>query len=298
MKDKTLVILAAGMGSRFGSPKQIYPIGPNGEFIMDYSIYSAKRYGFTKVVLVIREELKNEFINTIGKRLEDIIELDYAIQDINNIPDGFIVPEERTKPWGTAHALYCAKDYIKGNYSVISADDFYGDEPFKLLSEAMDNNLHAVIGYHIADTLSPNGVVKRGVTLSSDGYVNKIIESECELVGNEVQCTPLNKSIKPFMVPKNNSVSMLMYALTNETIDLISERIKFEFENNKDNFMNYEFFLPDMLMLEIERGKKIHDIPTDSKWVGVTYKEDVDTLKEHIDSLIKEGIYPNNLWNK
>ena len=298
MKDKTLVILAAGMGSRFGSPKQIYPIGPNGEFIMDYSIYSAKKYGFTKVVFVIREELKNDFANTIGKRLDGILEVDYAIQDLNTIPEGFTVPKERTKPWGTAHALYCAKDYIKGNFAVISADDFYGDEPFKLLSESLDKDEYSVIGYHIADTLSENGIVKRGVTLSSNGFVDKVIESECELMKDGVKCTPINKDIKPFIVSKDNSVSMLMYGLTQEILTLITNQMKSDFEKNKENLMNYEFFLPDMLMLEIKNGKKIKDIPTSSKWVGITYKEDVPALKEHIDKLINEGVYPKNLWNK
>ncbi len=297
MRDKTLVILAAGMGSRFGGMKQTYPVGPNEEFIMDYSIYSAIKYGFTKVVFVIREEYLDLFKSTIGARLEGKIKVDYAFQKLDIIPEGFSVPEGRVKPWGTAHAIYCAKDKIEGNFGVITADDFYGDIAFKDLSDALDSNNYSVIGYHIADTLSVNGAVKRGVVKSKDGIINEIIESSCVLEGDKVKCTPLDESKETFYVEKDNSVSMLMNGFTYEIITKIENVMKDEFEHNKDNLDTYEMLLPDIMDESIHEGKIINDIPTNSIWVGMTYKEDAEYLSKFIQKEIEKGTYPNNLWN-
>ena len=297
MKDKTLVILAAGMGSRFGGMKQTYPVGPNEEFIMDYSIYSAIKYGFTKVVFVIREEYLDLFKSTIGARLEGKIKVDYAFQKLDIIPEGFSVPEGRVKPWGTAHAIYCAKDKIEGNFGVITADDFYGDIAFKDLSNALDSDNYSVIGYHIADTLSVNGAVKRGVVKSQNGIINEIIESSCVLEGDKVKCTPLDTSKETFYVDKDNSVSMLMNGFTYEIITKIENVMKDEFEHNKDNLDTYEMLLPDIMDESIHEGKIINDIPTNSIWVGMTYKEDAEYLSKFIKKEIEKGTYPNNLWN-
>lgn len=297
MKDKTLVILAAGMGSRFGGMKQTYPVGPNEEFIMDYSIYSAIKYGFTKVVFVIREEYLDLFKSTIGARLEGKIKVDYAFQKLDIIPEGFSVPEGRVKPWGTAHAIYCAKDKIEGNFGVITADDFYGDIAFKDLSDALDSDNYSVIGYHIADTLSVNGAVKRGVVKSQNGIINEIIESSCVLEGDKVKCTPLDTSKETFYVDKDNSVSMLMNGFTYEIITKIENVMKDEFEHNKDNLDTYEMLLPDIMDESIHEGKIINDIPTNSIWVGMTYKEDAEYLSKFIEKEIEKGTYPNNLWN-
>ena len=297
MKDKTLVILAAGMGSRFGGMKQTYPVGPNEEFIMDYSIYSAIKYGFTKVVFVIREEYLDLFKSTIGARLEGKIKVDYAFQKLDIIPEGFSVPEGRVKPWGTAHAIYCAKDKIEGNFGVITADDFYGDIAFKDLSDALDSDNYSVIGYHIADTLSVNGAVKRGVVKSQNGIINEIIESSCILEGDKVKCTPLDTSKETFYVDKDNSVSMLMNGFTYEIITKIENVMKDEFEHNKDNLDTYEMLLPDIMDESIHEGKIINDIPTNSIWVGMTYKEDAEYLSKFIEKEIEKGTYPNNLWN-
>lgn len=297
MKDKTLVILAAGMGSRFGGMKQTYPVGPNEEFIMDYSIYSAIKYGFTKVVFVIREEYLDLFKSTIGARLEGKVKVDYAFQKLDIIPEGFTVPEGRVKPWGTAHAIYCAKDKIEGNFGVITADDFYGDIAFKDLSNALDSDNYSVIGYHIADTLSVNGAVKRGVVKSQNGIINEIIESSCILEGDKVKCTPLDTSKETFYVDKDNSVSMLMNGFTYEIITKIENVMKDEFEHNKDNLDTYEMLLPDIMDESIHEGKIINDIPTNSIWVGMTYKEDAEYLSKFIQKEIEKGTYPNNLWN-
>lgn len=295
--EKTLVILAAGMGSRFGGMKQTYPVGPNDEFIMDYSIYSAIKYGFTKVVLVIREEYLDLFKSTIGARVEDKIKIDYAFQKLEDIPSGLEVPEGRTKPWGTAHAIYCARDLIEGNFGVITADDFYGDKAFKDLSKALDEDNYSVIGYHVADTLSENGEVKRGIVKSNNGIIEEIIESSCSLDGDNVKCVPLDKNKSEFYVEKNNSCSMLMNGFTKQILTKIGNVMNDEFTNNKDNLLDYEMLLPDIQSDSIKEGVVIKDYPTDSIWVGMTYKEDAETLKEFILNEINKGVYKTNLWN-
>ena len=296
MKEKTLVILAAGMGSRFGGMKQTYPVGPNEEFIMDYSIYSAIKYGITKVVFVIREEYLDLFKSTIGKRIEGKVKVGYAFQKLDDIPKGFKVPEGRVKPWGTAHAIYCARNEIVGNFGVITADDFYGDKAFEDLSKALDEDNYSIIGYHLADTLSENGAVKRGVIKSKKGVVTDIIESSCIMDGDKVKCTPLDKKKRSFHVNKENSCSMLMNGFTGEILTKIGNVMKDEFENHKENLNDYEMLLPDIQAESIKEGKVVKDYPTDSIWVGMTYKEDAEYLKKHILKEIKKGTYPKNLW--
>ena len=297
MKDKTLVILAAGMGSRFGGMKQTYPVGPNDEFIMDYSIYSAIRYGFTKVVFIIREEYLDLFKSTIGKRIEGKIKVGYAFQKLDAIPEGFEVPVGREKPWGTAHAIWCARDQIEGNFGVITADDFYGDIAYKDLSKALEEDCYSVIGYHVADTLSENGAVKRGVIKSTNGIISEIVESSCVLDGDVVRCTPLDPNKEEFVVPKETSCSMLMNGFTTDIIDKIDSTMKDAFINHKDELNTFEMLLPDIMDESIKEGKIIKDIPTDSIWIGMTYKEDTELLKEFILKEIDKGVYPNNLWN-
>lgn len=295
--EKALVILAAGMGSRFGGMKQIEPVGPNGEFLIDYSIYSALKYGFNKVVFVIKEENYEIFKETIGSRVEGHVAVEYAFQKLEDIPEGFTVPEGRVKPWGTAHAIYAARDLVENKFAVITADDFYGDKPFKDLSEKLDNSdNYSVIGYQLGDTLSENGTVKRGVVFAEDGYVTKIVESVCERDGDEVSCTPLDSNIPAYRVPLDHPVSMLYYSFTREIFDRVGAEMYDEFRNNQDHLLDYEMLLPDIMCHEINDGKKIDLIKTDAKWMGMTYKEDVEALKAFILDAIEQGIYPHDLW--
>ena len=298
--DKTLVILAAGMGSRFGGPKQFYPVGPNNEFIMDYSIYSAIKYGFNKIVFVIREEFLDKLKNTICKRIEGKVDYGIVFQKLDNLPDEILnninISLERTKPWGTAHAFYCAKEEVVGNVAVITADDFYGDEAFKDLSNALDTNAYTIIGYKIKETMSLNGAVKRGVTIVEDGNIRDVIESECMIENDQVKCTPVHKNIKPFYVPFDNPVSMLMYGFTKEIFDNIYDEMENTFKNNKNDLLNFEFFLPDIIAKEIEKGRIVKNIETNSKWVGMTYKEDAYQLSNYINELIDSDVYTRTLW--
>lgn len=298
MKEKTLVILAAGMGSRFGGMKQIEPVGPNGEFIIDYSIYSAIRYGFNKIVFVIKEENYDVFKETIGSRVESKIKVEYAFQRLEDIPEGFEVPEGRKKPWGTAHAVYAAREFINGNFGIITADDFYGDDAFRVLAEGIENTTDYIIpGYAINDTLSENGAVKRGVIVHEDGIVKSVTESSCILDGDKVKCVPLDTSKNEFYVEKNHPVSMLMNGFTTDILDTIGNDMYDAFSNNKDNLLDYEMLLPDIMDEDIENGKIIRVVNTTAHWMGMTYKEDKAALEEFVRSEIESGVYPENLWN-
>ena len=296
MKNKTLVILAAGMGSRFGGPKQLYPVGPNGEFIMDYSIYSAIKYGFNKIVFVTREELLNSFKDTIGKRIDGKVKIEYAIQKLDYIPDGFVVPAGREKPWGTAHAIYCSKELVNEDFAVITSDDFYGDEGIKDLAYALDEDEYSIMGYQISETLSANGSVKRGVIFTKEGYVTDVVESVCTLKDDGVLIEPLNPNKEKRIVPLDNPVSMLMYGLKPDIFKIIENKMIDAFSTNKDSLDSFEFYLPDILDEEIKSGRRILDVPTKSKWFGLTYKEDIDVLCNHINDEIEKGIYPRDLW--
>ena len=190
MKEKTLLIMAAGMGSRFGGLKQIEPVGPSGEFIIDYSIYDAKKAGFTKVVFVVKEENYEIFKETIGKRVEPYIKTEYVFQDNNGIPEKYIKEiKKRQKPLGTAHAILCAKEKIKEPFAVINADDFYGYDAYQKASKYLDNvpkNHYAMVGYHVVNTLSPNGAAKRGICKLNNHHLEEVTESSVEIVGTEI----------------------------------------------------------------------------------------------------------------
>ena len=301
-KDLTLVILAAGMGSRFGGLKQIEPMGPNGEFIIDYSVYDAIKAGFNKIVFIIKEENYGLFKETIGKRVEKHIKVEYAFQS-NKLPKGYNNPKDRTKPYGTGHAILCAKEKINENFAIISADDFFGYDAFKKTADYLkENNDFCVIGYKIGETLSETGSVKRGVCMEENGYLTSVIESKVTKENNKIHCEPLNGA-KPYDVDLDHPVSMLMFGLTPIIFEELEKELIIFLEKNKENMDTCEFLLPDVLDEMIKNNKiKIKVIKTTSKWLGVTYKEDTENVKQEIKKLVKSednpgGIYPNNLWN-
>ena len=300
-KDLTLVIMAAGMGSRFGGLKQIEPVGPNGEFIIDYSIYDAIRAGFTKVVFIIKEEHYEIFKETIGNRIAKHIKVEYAFQKQTDIPKGYEVPKDRVKPWGTSHAIYAAKDKVDGNFLVLNADDFYGYDAFvqaKNFFELEHKGLeYAIIGYKVKNTLTENGSVKRGVCEEKDGYLTKIIESSVERVDDKIVAFPLDGS-KEFEIREDAPVSMNMFCFTKDIFPYLEKCLKEFFEKNKDDLSKCECLLPDAVYDSIVEGvAKVRVIPTSAVWQGVTYKEDKEKLVAGILELVNKGEYPNNLWN-
>ena len=296
--DITLLILAAGMGSRFGGLKQIEPMGPNGEFLIDYSIYDAIKAGFNKVVFLIKEENYDIFKETVGSRVEPYINVEYCFQKNDNLPSNVVVPETRVKPFGTAHAILCCKDKINENFAIISSDDFYGRDAFKTAADyLLNNDDFCVVGYKIGETLSDKGAVKRGVCMEQDGYLTKVIESKVEKQNDHVVCEPLNGS-EPFNVELDHPVSMILFGLTPKVFSAIEEQM-IEYFNGDIDLETAEFLMPDVLDKMIERHQaNIKVLETTSKWFGVTYREDLDNVKQMIKKKINDGEYPNNLWKK
>ena len=299
-KDITLVIMAAGMGSRFGGLKQIEPLGPNKELLIDYSIYDAKRAGFTKVVFIIRKNNYEIFKELIGDKLEGKIKVEYAFQELDNIPEGVIIPEGREKPLGTAHALYCAREFINGPFAVISADDFYGKEAFELLGDSLINtDEYSLIGYKIGNTITENGSVKRGVCEIEQDNLKGIIESSVERNSTgKIIATPLDEAIPAFEVQEDDTVSMNMLLFTPSIFTYIEDHFKEFLDKNQDNLEKCEYLIPDVLFQTIEENyATCKVISTTSTWYGVTYKEDADGVKKALKDMVEKGEYPEHLWD-
>lgn len=294
----TLLIMAAGMGSRFGGLKQIEPVGPNGEFIIDYSIYDASLAGFTKVVFIIKEENFDIFKDTIGKRFENIIDVSYVFQKNTDIPSFVGDTSYRTKPWGTAHAILSAKNNINENFAIINADDFYGRDAFFRIAEFLKNskeNEYAIVGYNVQNTITDAGSVKRGVLEENNSYLTKLKESVIEKNGESYKASPLNGE-EPFNVDGNTLVSMNMMGFSTKIFDYLEEGLDKFFKDNINNLEKCEYLIPDVVEKLSKEGKAtVKIIPTTSVWMGMTYKEDKELLVNSIDSLIEGGIYPIKL---
>ena len=297
-KDLTLVILAAGMGSRFGGLKQVEPIGPNGEFIIDYSIYDAIEAGFTKVVFLIKDEIYDLFRDTVGKRIEGKIPVAYAFQRIGDVPEWVEIPEERAKPWGTAHAVLACKNDITGNFVMINSDDFYGRDAYLKIADYFNNTEtddYAMVSFRVANTMTENGSVKRGVCESSEGLLTKIVESSIEKVDDKIIASPLDGS-KSFEVLPNDLVSMNFFGFTQRIFDRLEKDFPVFLEKNKDNLLKCEYLIPDVVFDEIKDGVKMHVLESTDKWLGVTYREDKEYVVSELNKLIEQGVYPENLW--
>ncbi len=302
MKDLTLVIMAAGMGSRFGGLKQIEPMGPNGEFLIDYSIYDAIKCGFKKIVFVIKKENYEIFKETVGKRCEGKIKVDYAFQTLEDIPKGYSIPSDRVKPLGTAQAIYAARDLVDGCFAVINSDDFYGREAYSLMSEFLrnikdDGKKHFCnVCYQVGKTMTENGSVKRGVVKSNNGYLTNLVESAISLENGDIVARPLDGS-EEFKISSTTLVSMNMLGFSKDIFDYIEKLFPLFLEKNKDNLTSCEFLIPDVMASAIEEGyADVKVIPTKAVWHGVTYKEDTQEVKEAILKMISEKEYPNKLW--
>lgn len=302
-KDVTLVILAAGMGSRFGGLKQIESMGPSDEFIIDYSVYDAIKAGFNKIVFIIKRENYELFKETIGKRVEPHIKVEYAFQELNNLPKGWDIPSGRMKPLGTAHAVLCAKDYVNEPFAMINSDDFYGRDAFikayKFLSNTdNDSSEYGMIGYMVANTLTENGSVKRGVCeVDSNNYLKSITESKIEKIGNEIVASPLDGS-DSFTVNSDDTVSMNFLLFTPSIFGYIEEGFSKFFMDNKEDLLTSEYLIPDVVSNLIKNGRaSMEVIRTTASWHGVTYREDTPDVKNSIKNLVDEGEYKENLWS-
>ena len=299
-KDKTLLIMAAGLGSRFGGLKQMEPVGPNGEFIIDYSIYDAKEAGFTKIVFIIKEEFYKSFKETIGKRVEPFIKVEYVFQNDDYIPKKFKpLLKKRTKPLGTAYAIYCAKNKINEPFAVINADDFYGRDAFLKASEYLDDiiyNHYGIVGYIVGNTLTPNGSAKRGVMEVNNNKLSKITECNVVKKKNKIIASPLYSS-NGFELDEDTLVCMNLLLFSPDLFDILSDELSMFLSLHQKNLTNYEFQIPDVLDICLKKNIKTIDvINTSSTWYGMTYKEDKEIVEKAIKTLTKEGLYPQELW--
>lgn len=301
MKNKTLLVLAAGMGSRFGGLKQIEPIGPNGEFIIHYSVYDAIKSGFNKIVFVIKEENLNIFKEKIGKYIEEKVKVEYVFQKNNNL-EGLDLDIKREKPWGTAHAILSAKDVINENFLIINADDFYGLDAYEVASkylELMDENTtnYGIVGYNIKNTVNNTEEVKRGIIKEENGDVKEIIESKLKRIeDNKYLATPLNLS-ESFYLTDNTIVSMNMICFTKEIFKYLSSNFKKFINDNKNDLLTCEYLIPEVLSKSIKENiAKVKLLKTNSVWHGMTYKEDKIILVNEINKLIENNKIPKNLF--
>ena len=299
-----LVILAAGMGSRFGGLKQMEPMDDYGNFLLDYSVYDAKRAGFSSVVFIIKKEFFEAFRDSIGKRVSKIIKVEYAFQDLNDLPKGYKVPEGREKPWGTAHAIYAARDLIKEDFIIINGDDFYGKDTYKIAYDYLANlpkgsvGKYANVAFQVKNTMTENGSVKRGVAFSNkEGYLTRLVESSIERKGNKISATPLEaKDGGEFEVKEDDLVSMNLFCFTKDLID----HLKAKFPVWLDEFVNVpksEFLIPTVVDELVSEGKaSLKLLSTPSVWFGVTYKEDKPGVVASLKKLVEKGEYKEGLY--
>ena len=304
MNKTTLVIMAAGIGSRFGGGiKQLEPVGPNNEIIMDYSIYDAISAGFNKIIFIIRKDIEKDFINIIENRIKSIcdklnIEIQYAFQDLNNIPKGIIVPKDRKKPWGTGHAILSCKELINEPFAVINADDYYGKQAFKNVYNFLQNykktepNHFCMSGFILKNTLSENGGVNRGICkLDDNNYLtnieemNNIIKKDNKAFSNEKE------------IDLNSNVSMNMWGLTPEFLNLLEKGFESFFNNIEGNELKVEYELPTFIGELLEKNLiSVKVLETSDRWFGVTYKEDKKFVVDSFKKLIEDGVYSKNLF--
>lgn len=295
---KTLLILAGGMGSRFGGLKQIEPIGPNGEFILHYSVYDAIKSGFNKIIFIIKEENFELFKEKVGNDIEKLVEVHYVFQKNDNITNQVDIPESREKPLGTGHAIYCAKDLINENFVIINADDFYGRESYEILSKFMDDSKDnfAIAGYVLGNTITESGSVKRGVCVRDNEKLIELIESKIEKVENGYKANALvdNREIN---VDFDTLVSMNMISFTPKILDYMEKNIRNFFKNNMNKIDTVEYLIPEVMNEMLQKGDiNISVLRTNAKWIGMTYKEDKEIVVNEIKKLIEDGVYPEKIF--
>jgi len=295
----TLVILAAGIASRYGSVKQIEGFGPGGETLMDYSIYDGIRAGFKKIVFVIRKQFAKEFKEIFEPRLKDRVDIEYVYQEMDSFTEGMPVPEERKKPWGTAHAVLCAMEAVKEPFAVINADDFYGYDAFKKAGNFLESECtpdrYAILGYELMQTLSEYGTVNRGVCeVNAEGNLSSIVERiNIGIKDGKVAC---DDGKEPKELPLKASVSMNFWCFHPSIFEYTQKMFR-QFLQDHIQDIKTEFFIPIVADQFIKDGGTIKVITTDVPWFGVTYKEDAPEVRKRLKELVKQGNYSENLWS-
>lgn len=286
--DATLVVMAAGMGSRFGGLKQVEPIGENGESLLDFSVYDAKKAGFNKVVFIIKHEIEEQFKELVGKRVEKSIDVEYVFQETDKLPEGFSCPEGRKKPWGTAHAIYCCKDVVKTPFAVINADDYYGKSAYVQIYEHLKKQLndYCMVGFRLCNTLTENGSVSRGVCEIENGILKSVTERtkiiDCKYTEDGENWIPL---------APDTVVSMNMWGFTPDIFKYIEQDLH-TFLKENINSEKAEFYLPMVVSGLISSGSKsVSVLVAEDKWYGVTYKEDKQTVVDAICEKMQNGEY-------
>ena len=299
--EPTLVIMAAGMGSRFGGLKQMTPVDEEGHFIIDFSLYDAYQAGFRRVAFIIKREIEQTFRETIGARMEKFFHVDYVYQELDRLPEGFAVPEGRKKPWGTAHAVACCRGVVEGPFAVINSDDFYGrgayEAIYRFLTENKAPHHYAMLGYQLRNTVTEFGSVARGVCHVQDGMLLDITErTKIFKRGQDAAYTEDGETFVP--LSGDSLVSMNFWGFTPEILDEIWNAFPaFLAENLPVNPEKCEFYLPTFVGSRLADGKvRVRVLPCMETWHGVTYKEDLDSVKSAIGQLKREGKYPARLW--
>ncbi len=292
----TLLILAAGLGSRYGGLKQIDPMTDKGEFIIDFSVYDAIVSGFDKIVFVINKENLDLFRETIGQRFENKVQVEYAFQSIDDLPRGYSVPEGRTKPWGTAQALLAARNVINEPFAVINADDFYGRSAYELLAKHLadaKNEQYCMVGYILENTLTENGAVSRGVCKVADGYLTDVVErTKIERDGNRAVFTEHGQETH---LPLDTIVSMNCWGFTPDIFSKVADGFQ-DFLDNDDGNIKREYYLPFAVKEIMDKGAcSVRVYSSKDAWYGVTYKEDHDSVSASLEKLKENGIYPEKL---
>ena len=305
MKKPVLVIMAAGMGSRYGGLKQIDPVDPQGHIIMDFSLYDAKKAGFEKAVFIIKKENEALFRECVGDRVSRYMDVAYVFQDIENIPEGYEVPEGRVKPWGTGHAVLSCIDEVDGPFAVINADDYYGSRAFQLIYDYLttheddDKFRYTMVGYILKNTLTENGHVARGICqVDENGFLVDIHE-RTRIIKTETGAAYTEDDGKTWIpVSPESLVSMNMWGFSASILRMLKEKFPdFLEENLKKNPMKCEYFLPFVVDELLKEGRAtVQVLKTEDRWYGVTYQEDKETVVNAIQMLKNQGIYPENLW--
>lgn len=302
MLETSLVIMAAGIGSRFGGIKQLEPVGPSGEIIMDYSIYDAIEAGFNKVVFIIRKDLEKDFRDIIGNRIEKLVKVEYVFQELEELPIGFTKPEGRTKPWGTGQAVLCCKDVVKEPFAVINADDYYGKEALGKIYQFLNTlsykkNQYCMAGFILGNTLSDNGSVTRGICkVDKSGILKDIVETSGIVA--EGDCAVAKNSVgENITISLDSVVSMNMWGFKPELFKALEEGFVRFLSGIKENELKKEYLLPEVVGDLIKNNTaEVSVLNTSDRWFGVTYKEDKEVVVESFQALIDQGAYPTKLF--